>query len=312
MIKFSGKNYLITGGNGFLGNYVRKELVKVKGDDDLIFTPRSSQYDLRNPEKCKRVLRDINVVIHLAANCGGIQYNKENPYTLFYDNAIMGLQLMDWARRLKKISKFVTIGTVCSYPKFTPTPFKEKNLWKGYPEETNAPYGLAKKMLLVQSQTAREQFGFNGIYLMPVNLYGEGDCFDENRSHVIPALIRKIQHAIDNREREIEVWGDGSASREFIHAEDAARGIVEATLKYNKPEPVNIGSGQEITIKDLVHLLCNLMGYRGSVEWQTDKPNGQPRRCLDTSKAKKEFGFKAKIGLEEGLMRTINWYRATR
>lgn len=309
--KWKCKNYLVTGGNGFLGKYVINELRKVIGEDDNIFAPRSSSFNLQRLERCKMAVKDIHCVIHLAAKCGGIQYNKANPYTLFYDNAIMGLQLLDEARKKKTMEKFVTIGTVCSYPKFTPTPFNEDDIWNGYPEETNAPYGLAKKMLLTQSQTVREQFGFNAIYLMPVNLYGEGDCFDDDRSHVIPALIKKIQYAIDNNQNNIEVWGDGSASREFLHAEDAARGIVLATLKYDKPEPVNLGSGQEITIKELTELLCRLMGFNGLVLWQVNKPNGQPRRCLDTSRAK-EFGFKAKISLEKGLKRTINWYRRHR
>jgi len=252
-------------------------------------------------------VQDIDVVIHLAAKVGGIGYNRENPATLFYDNAMMGIQLME-AARLEGVEKFVQVGTVCAYPKYTPVPFKEEDLWEGYPEETNAPYGVAKKMLLVQAQAYREQYGFNAIYLLPVNLYGPRDNFDPESSHVIPALIRKFVDAKKEGSDTVEVWGTGSASREFLYVDDAARGIVLATERYNKPDPVNLGSGMEITIRDLVALIGELTGFDGEIVWDATKPDGQPRRCLDVSRAREEFGFESEMGFREGLKRTIEWY----
>ena len=302
------KNVVVTGGAGFLGSYV-VEKIKKRGCKD-IFVPRSCDFDLREKEAIVRLYKETqpNIVIHLAAVVGGIGANRENPGKFFYDNLIMGLQLIEQAR-LFKVDKFVAVGTVCAYPKYTPVPFKEEDLWNGYPEETNAPYGLAKKMLLVQSQAYRQQYGFNSIYLLPVNLYGPRDNFDPKSSHVIPALIKKCIDAIENNENQIVVWGTGKASREFLYVEDAAEAIILATEKYDKSEPVNIGSGMEITIKELVELIAQLAGFKGEIVWDTTKPDGQPRRCLDTSKAEKEFGFKAKMGFEEGLKRTIKWYR---
>jgi len=259
-------------------------------------------------DNCVRVVKDMDIVIHLAARVGGIGFNRKYPATLFYDNAIMGIQLMEAARR-ENIEKFVAIGTVCAYPKYTPVPFKEEDLWNGYPEETNAPYGLAKKMLLVQSQAYRQQYGFNSIYLLPVNFYGPRDNCDLESSHVIPALIRKFTDAVRNNKKGVEVWGTGKVSREFLFVEDAAEGILLATEKYNKPEPVNLGAGFEIKIKDLVELIAELTGFEGEIGWDTTKPDGQPRRCLDVSKAKKEFGFEAKTDFREGLERTIRWYK---
>jgi len=259
----------------------------------------------------RRVYRDAkpDVVIHLAASVGGIGANRKNPGRFFYDNLMMGVQMMEQGR-LFEIEKFVAIGTVCGYPKFTPVPFKEDDLWNGYPEETNAPYGLAKKMLLVQAQAYRQQYGFKAIYLVPVNLYGPEDNFDPESSHVIPALIKKCVDAVESREDRIVVWGTGQASREFLYVEDAAEGIVLATQKYNKPEPLNIGAGFEIKIKDLVKLIAELTGFSGEIRWDTSKPDGQPRRRLDTSKAKQEFGFEAKTDFREGLRKTIEWYKA--
>ena len=255
----------------------------------------------------QKAVKDIDIVIHLAAKVGGIGLNQQIPGQLFYDNLIMGIQLMESAR-LAKVKKFVAIGTVCAYPKFTPVPFKEEDLWNGYPEETNSAYGLAKKMLLVQAQAYRQQYGFNAIYLLPVNLYGPGDNFDPSSSHVIPALIKKAVEAKRNNEPSINVWGTGNASREFLYVEDAAKAIVLATLKYNQPEPINIGSGIEITIKDLVATINKLVGFTGQIIWDKSKPDGQPRRCLDTSKALKEFGFKAETDLKSGLQKTIDGY----
>ena len=299
---------VVTGGAGFLGSYVVEKLKK-RGCEN-IFVPRSRDFNLREKEAIIKLYQETqpNIVIHLAAVVGGIGANRENPGKFFYDNLIMGVQLIEQAR-LFKVDKFVAIGTVCAYPKYTPVPFKEENLWNGYPEETNAPYGLAKKMLLVQSQAYRQQYGFNSIYLLPVNLYGPKDSFDPKSSHVIPALIKKCIDAIENKENQIVVWGTGKASREFLYVEDAAEAIILATEKYNKSEPVNIGSGMEITIKDLVELIVRLTGFNGEIVWDMTKPDGQPRRCLDTSKAEEEFSFKAKMGFEEGLKRTIEWYR---
>jgi GDP-L-fucose synthase len=307
---WKGKRILVTGGAGFLGSFVIEKL-KQRGVDTVdIVVPRSRELDLRIWENCKKAVEDVDIVIHLAAKVGGIGYNLKNPAILFYDNAIMGLQLME-ASRQAGVEKFVAVGTICAYPKFTSVPFKEDDLWNGYPEETNAPYGLAKKMLLVQSQAYRQQYGFNSIFLLPVNLYGPRDNFDPNSSHVIPALIKKCIDAIERGEEKIEVWGTGKVTREFIYVEDAAEGIVLATERYNKPDPVNIGAGFEISIKDLVDLIVRLTGFKGEIVWDTTKPDGQPRRMLDTSRAEREFGFKAKTSFEEGLRRTIEWYRQT-
>lgn len=302
---------LITGGAGFLGSYVLDELLSRGVSRDQIRIPRSREHDLRVMEECEMAVRGVDLVIHLAAKVGGIGYNQANPAALFYDNAIMGIQLME-AARLAGVGKFVTVGTVCAYPKFTPVPFSENDLWNGYPEETNAPYGLAKKMLLVQTQAYRQQYGFNAIYLLPVNLYGPGDNFDPASSHVIPALIMKFVDAVVSGADTVEVWGTGAASREFIYAADAARGIVLATEHYNKAEPVNIGSGMEISIRDLVDLIVKETGYSGRVIWDQTKPDGQPRRCLDVSRAKEEFGFIAEMAFEEGIRQTIAWYMSKR
>lgn len=319
-MKITNKRICITGGKGFLGSHLVNKF-KERGCNN-IFSADIDKYDLRKLKDVKRMFDEIrpDIVIHLAAKVGGIGANREHPGEFFYDNLVMGVQLMEYARR-NEIEKFVAIGTVCAYPKFTPVPFKEENLWNGYPEETNAPYGLAKKMLLVQAQAYRQEYGFNAIYLLPVNLYGPGDNFDPKSSHVIPALIKKFIDAMGGKkevlnkpnklkkpDKPITVWGTGKASREFLYVEDAAEAIVLATEKYDKPEPVNIGAGFEITIKDLVKLIAKLTGFEGAIEWDTSKPDGQPRRCLDTSKAQREFGFKAKTGFEEGLKKTIDWY----
>jgi len=305
----AGKRVLLTGGEGFLGTFVEREIEKLGPKD--YFIPKFPKIDLRERSVCKDVVQDFDTVIHLAANVGGIGYNREHPAELFYDNLIMGVQLMEEAR-LSGVEKFVTVGTICAYPKFTPVPFREVDLWNGYPEETNAPYGLAKKMLLVQSQAYRTQYGFNAIYLLQVNLYGPGDNFNPGQSHVIPALIKKFIDAIDDGKDEVIVWGSGLATREFLFVEDAARGIVMATEKYNKPEPINLGAGFEISIKDLVGLLVELTDYQGEIKWDKSKPDGQPRRCLDVSQAKKEFGFEAETDFREGLKKTIEWYRRNR
>ena len=325
---WTNKKVLVTGGAGFLGSFVVEKL-KERGCKN-IFVPRSKDYDLVENEACKRLYREArpDIVIHLAARVGGIGANRSNPGKFFYDNLMMGVQMMEIGR-LVGIEKFVAIGTICAYPKFTPVPFKEENLWNGYPEETNAPYGLAKKMLLVQAQAYRQQYGFNAIYLLPVNLYGPRDNFDLESSHVIPALIRKCVEAIRGKEDRgntsyllpltsdielptITVWGTGKPTREFLYVEDAAEGILLAAERYNKPDPVNLGAGFEISIKDLVELIIKLTKFKGNVAWDTSKPDGQPRRRLDTSKAEKEFGFKAWISLEEGLKRTIQWYMDNR
>jgi len=305
------KKPLVTGGAGFLGRYVVKKLKK-RGCKE-VFVPRSKDYNLVEVEAVERLYRDANpdIVIHLAAKVGGIGANMKNPGSFFYENLMMGVQMIEQGR-LFGIEKFVTIGTICAYPKFTPIPFKEEELWNGYPEETNAPYGLAKKMLLVQSQAYRQQYGFNSIYLLPVNLYGPGDNFDPEYSHVIPALIKKVFDATDKRERHIVVWGTGKATREFLYVEDAAEGIVLATETYDKGGPVNLGAGFEISIKNLVELICELIGFDGEITWDTSKPDGQPRRCLDTNKAMEEFGFEAKTDFREGLKRTIDWYKSER
>ncbi|NJD69898.1 MAG: GDP-fucose synthetase [Candidatus Methylomirabilota bacterium] len=311
MDNLQGKRILVTGGAGFLGSQVVQKL-KARGCGELCI-PRSAQYDLTNEQKIIEVLRSFepDIIIHLAAIVGGIGANRERPGEFFYKNLMMGVQLMEQAR-LQGVEKFVALGTICAYPKFTAIPFREEDLWDGYPEETNAPYGLAKKMLLVQAQAYREQYGFNAIYLLPVNLYGPGDNFDPASSHVIPALIKKCCDAINNGDAEIVVWGTGKATREFLYVEDAAEGIVLATERYDKPDPINLGAGFEISIYDLVYLIAKLTGFTGVITWDTDKPDGQPRRCLDTSKAEQGFGFKAKTPFEVGLRKTIEWYRTHR
>jgi GDP-L-fucose synthase len=305
------KKVLVTGGAGFLGSFVVEKLIERGVSKENIRIPRSRELDLRKWENCVKAVEGMDVVIHLAARVGGIGFNRKYPATLFYDNAIMGIQLME-AARLAGVEKYVAIGTVCAYPKFTPVPFKEEDLWNGYPEETNAPYGIAKKIQLVQAQAYRQQYGFNAIFLLPVNLYGPRDNFHLEHSHVIPALIRKMVDARIEGRDEIVVWGTGKPSREFLYVEDAAEGILLATEKYNKPDPVNLGSGMEITIRDLVNLIAELTGYEGKITWDTSKPDGQPRRCLDVSRAEREFGFKAKTDFREGLKRTIQWYEENR
>jgi GDP-L-fucose synthase len=308
---WNNKKVVVTGGVGFLGNFVVQKL-KDHGATD-IFIPTIEEYDLVTPEAVERLFNNVkpDVIIHLAAHVGGIGANREHPAEFFYDNLMMGVQLIHQAWK-HDVQKFVAIGTVCAYPKFTPVPFKEDDLWNGYPEETNAPYGLAKKMLLVQSQAYRQQYGFNSIFLLPVNLYGPGDNFNLETSHVIPALIRKCIEAQAKGDKELVVWGDGSPTREFIFVEDAAEGIVIATEKYDGQEPVNLGSGYEISIKDLAGMIARLTGFNGTITWDTSKPNGQPRRCLDITRAHSFFGFRASVNFEEGLRRTIEWYRATK
>jgi len=308
----SKKRIIVTGGKGFLGVHLVRILRETRGYQN-IFIADLPEYDLRNIGDIKRMFdgHRPDIVIHLAAVVGGIGANRENPGKFFYDNAIMGIQLMHEAH-LRGIEKFVALGTICCYPKFTPVPFKEEDVWNGYPEETNAPYGLAKKMLLVQSQSYRQQYDFNSIFLMPVNLYGPGDNFDPNSSHVIPALIKKCIDAIENGDDYIVIWGTGKASREFLYVEDIAEAIILATEKYNKADPINVGAGFEIKIKGLVRLITQLTGFKGKVDWDTSKPDGQPRRMLDVSKAKQEFGFRAKTGFEEGLKKTIGWYISMR
>jgi len=302
---------LVTGGAGFLGRYVVQTL-QARGCRHII-VPRRETCDLRREANIIRLFEAErpHIVIHLAAVVGGIGANRARPGEFFYDNLIMGAQLMEQARRFE-VDKFVAIGTICAYPKYTPLPFREENLWDGYPEETNAPYGLAKKMLLVQAQAYRQQYGFNAIYLLPVNLYGPGDNFDPASSHVIPALIRKCVEAVESGADHIVVWGDGSPTREFLYVEDCAEAIVLATERYNAPDPVNIGAGFEISIRELVERIAALTGFRGTIVWDTSKPNGQPRRCLDVSRAWHAFGFRARTDFQEGLRRTIAWYVASR
>ena len=302
----SATRVLVTGGNGFLGRRVVQRL-RLQGVD--VFAPRSSEYDLRQKENIRGALSAYaaDIVIHLAAVVGGIGANRANPGRFFYENAIMGIELIEQAR-LAGTKKLVLLGTVCAYPKFTPVPFNEADLWNGYPEETNAPYGLAKKMLLVQAQAYREQYGMNAIYLLPVNLYGPGDNFDPRSSHVIPALIKKCVDAKDADAPFIEVWGTGAASREFLYVDDAADGIVLATDQYDGADPVNLGVGHEITIRELIHLIARLTGYRGDIRWDPSKPDGQPRRALDTRRAREMFGFQASTSFEDGLRETISWY----
>jgi GDP-L-fucose synthase len=302
---WTDKRVVVTGGDGFLGKHL-VEKIKLQSPKS-VFVPKFPEYDLRKYEDCLKVAKEGDVIIHLAANVGGIGYNREFPATLFDDNILMGT-LMMMAAREAKVKKYVALGTVCAYPKFTPIPFKEENLWMGYPEETNAPYGLAKKMQLVQAVAYRQQYGFNAIFLLPVNLYGPGDNFNPKSSHVIPALIKKFVDAKRGNQDEVVVWGTGKASREFLYVEDAAEGIIRATEKYNKPDPVNLGTGFEITIKELAEMIKRLSGYQGKIVWDKTKPDGQPRRMLNVDRAKKEFGFTAETSFKEGLQKTIDWY----
>lgn len=307
-IDLSRSRVLVTGGSGFLGSRLVDRL-KAEGADDVI-APRSAEYDLRQPEAVRAMLATLkpDVVIHAAAVVGGIGANMASPGQFFYENAVMGIHLIEESR-LAGVGKFVCIGTVCAYPKFAPVPFSEDGLWDGYPEETNAPYGLAKKMLLVQLQAYRNEYDFKGVYLLPVNLYGPGDNFDLQTSHVIPALIRKCVEAADRGDEEVMCWGSGAASREFLYVDDAAEAIVSATRLYDSPEPVNLGSGREISIRELAESIAALSGFQGQLVWDHSKPDGQPRRCLDTSRARMEFGFSAGTTLEEGLRATVEWYR---
>lgn len=312
MLDLKSKRIVVTGGAGFLGSFILERL-RQRGCRDNVFVPRIEEYDLVEHANVQRMYDDFrpDLVIHLAAVVGGIGANRAHPGEFYFKNMAMGLFLMEEARR-RKIEKFVALGTICAYPKFTPVPFREEDLWNGYPEETNAPYGLAKKMMLVQSQAYRQEYGFNSIFLLPVNLYGPRDNFDPASSHVIPALIKKCLDARDVGAREIVVWGTGNASREFLYAGDAAEGIVLAAERYDSSEPINIGAGFEIKIKDLVPLIARLTGFQGDIVWDATKPDGQPRRMLDTSRAEKLFGFKAKVGFEEGLRETIAWYEKSR
>ena len=305
---WDGKSVLVTGGAGFLGSSLVRTLERHGLAAEQIRVPRSRDLDLRRWEDCVAAVEDVDLVIHLAAKVGGIGYNMANPGSLFYDNAIMGIQVMEAARQAG-VAKFVAVGTICAYPKFTPVPFREEDLWEGYPEETNAPYGLAKKMLLVQAQAYRQQYGFNAIYLLPVNLYGPGDNFDPASSHVIPALIKKFVEAVESGAKSVEVWGTGAASREFLYVDDAAEGIALAAELYDKPDPVNLGAGFEITIRDLATLIADITGFTGEIVWDTTKPDGQPRRCLDVSRAEREFGFRARTKFEDGLKETVEWYK---
>jgi GDP-L-fucose synthase len=307
-LELKGKKILVTGGAGFLGQEVVQQLLAHGADLEKISIPRSKDYNLCEMANCQAVVANQDIIIHLAAHVGGIGLNQQKPAELFYDNLMMGTQLIHAAYQAK-VAKFVCVGTICAYPKFTPVPFKEEDLWNGYPEETNAPYGVAKKALLVQLQAYRQQYGFNGIYVLPVNLYGPNDNFDPASSHVIPALIRKVDEAQKRGDKTLPVWGDGSPSREFIYSTDAAKGIVLATLGLENSEPINLGTNFEITIKNLIELICELMEFQGEIVWETDKPNGQPRRCLDTQKAEAAFGFKATTNLRDGLKQTIEWYR---
>jgi GDP-L-fucose synthase len=305
------KRVVVTGGAGFLGSVVVEKL-RARGCKHII-VPRSQSYDLRDRDAIIRLFEDTqpHLVLHLAAVVGGIGANRANPGRFFYDNAIMGIQLMEYARQYG-VEKFVAVGTICAYPKFAPIPFREDDLWDGYPEETNAPYGLAKKMMLVQAQAYRTQYNFNAIYLLPVNLYGPGDNFDLETSHVIPALIRKCVEAKEHEWDEITLWGDGTPTREFLYVEDAAEGLLLAAERYNGPEPVNLGTGEEITIRDLAQLIASATGFAGKIVWDTTKPNGQPRRCLDTSRAQQLFGFQAACRLGDGIPKTVEWFMSHR
>ncbi|HEX3068610.1 MAG TPA: GDP-L-fucose synthase [Thermoanaerobaculia bacterium] len=301
------RRVLLTGGGGFLGRFIRTALAR-KGPAEIL-TPPTKELDLRDASAIRQFLveKKPNLVIHAAAVVGGIGANRLHPGRFFYDNAIMGIQLIEESR-LAAVEKFVCLGTICAYPKFTPVPFREDDLWNGYPEETNAPYGIAKKALLVQLQAYRQEYGFNGIFLLPVNLYGPGDNFDLESSHVIPAMIRKFHEARERGDERVELWGDGSPTREFLYVEDAAEGMVTAAEKYDSPEPVNLGRGEEVSIRNLAELIANEIGYSGELVWNSAMPNGQPRRMLDVTRAEREFGFRAQTGLDEGLRKTIGWY----
>jgi GDP-L-fucose synthase len=308
MVNLKNKKILVTGAGGFLGKHLVKNLLEKRGvTKENLYLPTTEELDLTKMDNCERAVKGQDIVIHLAAKVGGIGFNQEKPGELFYDNLIMGVQLMEASRRAG-IDKFVAIGTVCAYPKFTKVPFKEEDLWDGYPEETNAPYGLAKKMLLVQSQAYRAQYGFNSIFLLPLNLYGPGDNFDEKRSHVIAALIKKVSNANKTGKDYIEAWGTGKATRGFLYVEDAAEGIILATENYDKSDPVNLGSSLEVSIRDLAKMICKLMDFKGEIRWDRAKPDGQPRRSLDVSKAKKEFNFIARTDFEKGLKNMIEYY----
>ncbi len=313
MIDLSAKRIVVTGGLGFLGRRLTGQLREMGATADRLFAPSIEHFDLTREGDVERMYDQLRpeVVIHLAAEVGGIGANRAQPGRFFFANMAMGLHLIEHARR-RNVEKFVQVGTICAYPKFTPVPFREDELWNGYPEETNAPYGVAKKALLVMLQAYRQQYGLNGIYLLPVNLYGPGDNFHPETSHVIPALIRKLVEARDRGEPQVEVWGTGRASREFLYVDDCARALASATVRYDDPEPVNIGAGFEITIGDLAEKLARLAGYRGRLVWNSEKPDGQPRRCLDTSRAEKAFGFRAAMPFDEGLRRTIEWWESQR
>jgi len=308
---WEGKRILVTGGAGFLGTHLVKKLIQTRNvATQQIIIPRSRETDLKKLEDSKRILEGADIVIHLAATVGGIGFNQENPGSLFYENILMGVNMIEGARQAR-VAKFVQVGTVCAYPKYAPVPFKEDDLWNGYPEETNAPYGIAKKSLLVMAQAYRQQYGMNIIYLLPVNLYGPGDNFELRSSHVIPALVNKFVGAVKEGSDRVVLWGTGKASREFLYVEDAAEGIILATERYNKGLPVNLGTGEELTINELARTIGEITGFKGKVEWDASKPDGQPRRRLDTTRAEHEFGFRAKTKLEDGLTKTIEWYEAT-
>jgi GDP-L-fucose synthase len=310
-MRWQDKRIIVTGGAGFLGSFVVEKL-RERGCRHIV-VPRSKDHDLRDRDAIARLYRDVHpeIVIHLAGIVGGIGANRANPGLFFYDNAVMGIELMEYARR-SGVEKFVAVGTICAYPKFTPVPFHEADLWNGYPEETNAAYGLAKKMMLVQAQAYRQEYGFNAIYLLPVNLYGPRDNFNLETSHVIPALIRKCTQARDRNEREVVLWGDGSPTREFLYVEDAAEGIALATERYNEDLPVNLGTGEEIAIQQLAQMIASEVGFTGAITWDPTKPNGQPRRCLDVTRAHQSFGFLAQHRLKDGIPKTVAWFRAHR
>lgn len=306
-LNWAKKNVLVTGGSGFLGSTVVK-LLRKKNPKSII-VPSSTECDLTKLSNCKRIVKGIDVVFHIAGRAGGIGLNRQKPAELLYDNLLMGTQLIDEAKKAD-VQKMIIVGTVCSYPKFAPIPFKEESIWDGYPEETNAAYGLAKKMLMVQSQAYRQEYNFKSIYVIPTNLYGPNDNFDPSRSHVIPALILKIHNAIKRKSNTITVWGDGSATRDFLYVDDAAKGIILSAENYDDVQPINLGSGQEVSIKEMVNIISKLMHYKGTIEWDTSKPNGQPRRCVDIERAKERLGFVPSVLLREGLKRTIDWFNA--